>query len=97
MTKIDRGGVNRQIDPETLERLWVIEHFKILPTDERYLKLSEGQISLVMSYWLDSASEDEMKRAFWENKKKTAPDDDPLKGLGYSQKQIDAIKAEMNG
>lgn len=89
--------MNRQLDPETLERLWLIEHFKILPTDERYLKMSRGQISLIMGYWLDSASEEDMKRAYWEGLKKSAPTDDQLKELGYSQAQIDAIKADMNG
>lgn len=74
----------------------MIEHFRVLPTDERYLRLSEPQISVLVNYWLNSPGEEDMKRAYWEGKREDGPPVDELAALGYSPEQIEAIKAELH-
>lgn len=71
----------------------------MLPTDERYLRLSDTQVSLLLANWLESCDESALKRIHWEAKKKmsgkAAPADADLAALGYSAEEIDAIKAEL--
>lgn len=91
----------KEASPRTVERLWLIEHFRILPTDERYTRLSDTQVSVLVNNWLNMPDEYEMKRSYWEKKLKTIaanpPPVDQLREIGYSDEEIRKIQAECNG
>lgn len=74
------------------------EHFKVLPTDERFLALTDLQVGALFSNWLYSLPEDELWRAYWtERKRKDKPKmgAEELKDIGYSESEIQAILKEL--
>jgi hypothetical protein len=77
----------------------VIEHFRVLPTDERYEALSDDQVSFLFSYWILSPGEKDIKADYWRIKREelaqSAPPDEALMAIGYSAKQIADIKKEL--
>ena len=79
-----------------LKRLWMMEHFRVLPTDERARQVSDEQIDMLFQYWLDY-DEEIIRRVYRErqaerlNKPSFRKKD--LLGLGYTEEQI----AEMAG
>ena len=72
----------------------MMEHFRVLPTDERARELSDLQISLLMQYWLDY-DEDNARRSYREDqsRKKAKPqfNENSLRELGYSDEEIRSI------
>lgn len=97
MTNLDPDSLHQEAKPKTLERLWLIEHFRVLPTDERYLRLSDDQVAVLLNYWLHASDEEAVKRLYWKDKQPQGPGDEELAALGYSAEQIKAIKADLNG
>lgn len=79
-----------------MQRLWIVEHFRVLPTDERYLSLTRHQISVLLNNWLYSLPEDDMKRSFWKEQQDVGPSEKDLAALGYSPEQVKAIKADLH-
>lgn len=59
--------------------------------------MSQHQISVLMEFWLHAASDEDIKRSYWQGKREDGPADDDLRELGYSPEQIKAIKADLNG
>jgi hypothetical protein len=79
---------------QTLQRLWIMEHFRALPTDPRIEELSDDQISLLMTYWLNNDERD-IKVAYLEQKAKEEAEKqkpvfkaDELREIGYSEAEI---------
>jgi hypothetical protein len=99
LESLDQDTLWSDIKPTTNARLWVIEHFRVLPTDERFVKLSESQVSLLYGSWLHSLPDDYVKREYWASKKEKAPikekEEEALRDLGYSDDDIAAIKKEI--
>lgn len=92
--------MRNSLKPETRERLWIIEHFRVLPTDERYLGLTDAQVSIIINNWLYSLGDEDLKRFYWEKKlgeEKDLPGADDLSELGYSPEQIERIRRELSG
>ena len=88
----------KEASPRARERLWIIEHFRVLPTDERFLRLTDEQIAVIINAWLAAPGDDELKRVYWterDKKTKPMPDDSDLSGIGWSPEEIEAIKAEL--
>jgi hypothetical protein len=67
-----------------------------LPTDKRVTDLTEDQISIIISNYLNMVPEDEMKKEYWKHRVNKAPDPDLLLNIGYSKQQIDKITKEIN-
>lgn len=87
------------MDPQARVRLWVCEHYGILPTDDRSKKLTDLQAGLLFTNWLHSASDEDIKRSYWadlrshENK---GPCREDLAAIGYTESQIDEILQEAS-
>ena len=88
------------MSPESRSRLWVCEHFRVLPTDSKYKALTDLQANLLFTNYLFTANESDIKAAYWServNTKKSLPNREDLVALGYNDKQIDEILKEIAG
>lgn len=76
-----------------------MEHFKVLPTDPRYLELTEFQIDLLFFHYLIKPEDDLIKK--WYQKENKAEDlveslpEHLLINQGYTKAQIEQIKREI--
>lgn len=73
-------------------------HFRVLPTDERYKRLTDNQKNLLFFSWIELPSSDQIKA--WHDKKAgdpvvSAEDEENFKNLGYSKEQIRRIKEQL--
>ena len=73
-------------------------HFKILPTDERYKKLTENQKYLLYIGWLELPTSEQIKQ--WYAKKSGEPiitdeDAENFRKLGYTSAQIKKMKEQL--
>ncbi len=78
--------------------LWVCHHFRVLPTEERYKRLTENQKYLLYIGWLELPSSDQMKE--WHDRKAGDPiitEDDAkdFENLGYTKEQIKHMKEQL--
>jgi len=91
------------VEPKAIARavsldLWVCHHFRVLPTEERYKRLTENQKYLLYIGWLELPSSEQMK--LWHDKKAGDPiitDEDAknFKNLGYTKDQIKHMKEQL--
>ena len=79
-------------------KLWTIEHFKILPTDERFKELSEETMELLFLSYLHGPFEEELKVLYYAEKSGAGTEEgegvlteELLKNLGYDEKDIKEI------
>jgi hypothetical protein len=81
----------------TRERFWVCDHYKVLPTDDRFRALTDLQVSALFSGWLYSLPEAELWKAYWSEKSKEKPkvNAKELLDIGYSESEIRAILKEL--
>ena len=82
--------------PRQKVKLWVIEHFRILPTDERFKRLTEDQMELLFYYFVSSPTDEQYKKAHYSNLSKeevieTLPED-KIKEMGYSEEELKDIR-----
>lgn len=73
-------------------------HFRILPTDERFKRLTENQKYLLYIGWLELPTSDQIK--LWYDKKSSEPmisgeDETNFKKLGYTSAQIKKMKEQL--
>jgi hypothetical protein len=78
--------------------LWVIHHFRILPTDERYKRLTDNQKVLLFYGWVDLPSTDEIRMS--QSRRAGDPvigeeDTKIFKNLGYTPAQIRKMKEQL--
>lgn len=100
LSRLDPEKLWDEISPQSRARLWICEHFGILPTDNRYKRLSDLQASLLFTNWLLSPEEQDVKIAYWTEKSslnKSLPRREDLKAIGYSDAQVDEILKEITG
>lgn len=73
------------------------EHFRVLPTDERFQALSDLQVDVLFSHWLHRIPEEEMWKGYWKRKSEQVPlpDEGQLRELGYDEEQIEAVLKEL--
>lgn len=78
-------------------RLWLVNHFKVLPTDPRYRALNDDQIELLFSSFLQMPTEEQWKSWYARQKREERLDlpVDELKGMGYTDADIEKIKKEL--
>ena len=82
--------------PKQRLKFWVIEHFRILPTDERFKQLTEDQMELLFCYFVSNPTDEQYRKAHYSNLSKeevmeTLPED-KIKEMGYSEKELKDIK-----
>jgi hypothetical protein len=71
-----------------------MEHFRVLPTDQRIKGLSDNQISLLMQFWLDH--DENAMRAYYRERKSRNQEKpkfkaEDLRELGYTEEEIREI------
>lgn len=78
--------------------LWVCHHFRVLPTEERFKKLTSRQKDLLYVGWVELPTSDQIKE--WNAKKLGDPTVTPetakeFRKLGYTPDQIRKIKEQL--
>lgn len=76
-------------------KLWVVEHFRVLPTSKEFKELTEDQIDLLFIHFLNRISDDDYKRLYHKNKTDTGLPKDQLKKMGYDDTDIVNIENEL--
>ena len=81
--------------PKVRVKLWVIEHFRVLPTDSRFKELNEDQIELLFCHFINSLTDEQYKQTYYTkmNRKEvidTMPKD-LMKDMGYTEEDIEQI------
>jgi hypothetical protein len=69
----------------------VIEHFRVLPTDQRYKELTDDQIELLFHSYLLLPDDDSYKAMYQDHKHMRdsgLPEESDLKESGYSADEI---------
>jgi len=79
-----------------------MEHFKILPTDDRFKKLTIDQMEILYYNFLNTPSDEAQRKYYLDkisNKDKvdSIPEDYAVSVLGYTKEDIAKIKGELNG
>lgn len=100
------ANFRRELETATLEEvareesldLWVCHHFRVLPTDDRYKRLTGNQKVLLFVGWKTLPSSDQIKQFF--DRKDSDPAIDKttasnFRKLGYSQAQIRRMKEQL--
>jgi len=76
--------------------LWIINHFKVLPTEDRFKELTELQKNLIFVGYLEHPTSEQLHSAHYgaETTKVTKADEKSFGELGYSQEQINRIREQ---
>lgn len=79
--------------------LWVCHHFRVLPTEDRFKRLTQRQKDLLYLGWLELPTSDQIKS--WYTQKQGEPvvtdsDAKNFKKLGYTGEQIKRIKEQLS-
>jgi len=87
-----------EAEPITKTRLWVIEHFRILPTDKKYQDLTDLQAELLFLNFLKSPDESFYKKAYQKKIKEDALElpAEKLKEMGYNEEELKQINMELS-
>jgi len=78
--------------------LWIITYFRVLPTDDRYLKMSDEQKYLLFLGFLDQPTPEQMKMNYERisaGPKLTEMDKSDLSRRGYSREAIERIQDNL--
>ena len=78
--------------------LWICHHFKVLPTEDRFKRLTPRQKDLLYVSWTELPTSDQIKK--WHADKKgnpvvTGEDAKQFRKLGYTPEQIKRIKEQL--
>ena len=87
--KLDQAKVEVKL------RLWVVEHFRILPTDKRFKKLKWDQIELLFLNYISQPSDEQYRRLYLDSIEKEEIEDnlpkDKMEEMGYNPEEIAEI------
>lgn len=87
--------MTESVNPKMQVRLWVIEHFRVLPTDSRFKELNEDQMELLFCYFINSLTDEQYKRAYHTKMSRKEVVDtmpkDLMKDMGYTEEEIGNI------
>lgn len=80
-------------------RLWIMEHFRMLPTDPKFKELTDEQIEILYLNYLKSPEDSDMKAFYRERKNREREREDLRKNLEasgkYSKERIEQILDEV--
>lgn len=76
-----------------------MEHFRVLPTDERFKQLTDHQINMMFVYYLMRPEDSILKELYRKNQEVEVVKEelpvDLLKAQGYTDVQIAKIRQEL--
>jgi len=78
-----------------------MHRFQVLPTDERYTKLTDRQKQLLLASFLEQPTEAELRQYYREEKHRetettlSPEEEEQMRKNGYSQEQIERIKENL--
>lgn len=78
--------------------LWICHHFRVLPTEKRFKRLTEKQKVLLLHSWIELPTSEQLKAVNHDESRLPAIDDtteENLLNVGYTQEQIDTIKEQI--
>lgn len=79
--------------------MWIVEHFRILPTDKRFKQLSLDQMELLYYSFLNMPLDDALRKYYYDNKEKEdtikSLPEEQLHRMGYSKDDIEKLKGEL--
>ncbi len=79
--------------------LWVCSHFHVLPTEEKFLKLSEKQKVLLFFGFAEMPTDVQLHEAYakeQEGPSVSEEDEKNFASLGYSGEQIERMKENLS-
>ena len=82
-----------QASLETKLKLWVIEHFNVLPTDTRFKKLGRDQIELLFVNYISQPSDEQYRNTYIESKQNEVEElpESTMLEMGYNEDEIQEI------
>ena len=77
--------------------MWIVEHFRILPTDQRFKDLTKEQMEFLYLNFLEAPDENVIKKAYIKTyiKEERKIDDSDLKDLGYDKEGMEEINKAL--
>jgi len=89
-----------QVAKEVSLDLWIINHFRKLPTEECYEKLTDAQKELIYVGYLNMPTDEQLHRAYSKEKANAGPvithqDAVDFRKRGYSAEQIEKMQREL--
>lgn len=78
--------------------LWICNYYRVLPTDEKFKRLTERQKELLLFSFLEQPSEMELHYAYRKRKEKEdqfSINYDNLRKRGYTEEQIRRMRIEI--
>ena len=86
-------------EPEMRLRLWVIEHFRVLPTDPRFKALDEDQMEVLFFHFINSGTDEQHRLAYHTKmSRKETIDTMPrnlMEDMGYTKEELEKITQEL--
>ncbi len=88
--------MREELDQASLEaklKLWVIEHFRILPTDKRFKRLKWDQVELLFVNYISQPSDEQYRQTYIESKQKEIEEipESSMLNMGYNEDEIKEI------
>ena len=77
--------------------VWICNHFKVLPTEDRFKYLTERQKYLLFIGFVEQPRHDDMHKAYAMSRRATINSSDGLnlKKLGYTDEQIRKMREQL--
>ncbi len=77
--------------------LWVCDHYKVLPTEERYKQLTDRQKYLLFQGFIERPQDNDIHRSYWISQRDSfsKKDEENLLKRGYTRDQILKMKNEL--
>jgi hypothetical protein len=78
--------------------LWVCRHFKVLPTEDRFLNLSDEQKLLLLTSYFEAPLDELAYMAYQSQQTKLEIDESTvknLKDLGYTEEQLKRMAQQL--
>lgn len=88
----------QQASLEVKLKLWVIEHFRILPTDKRFKRLKWDQVELLFINYISQPSDEQYRQTYIESKQKEVEEipKNSMLDMGYNEDEIKEIAKIIN-
>ena len=88
----------KEANPELKLKLWIIEHFRVLPTDKRYKLLNSDQIELLFLNYVSQPLCEQYRNSYLseqDQKEKGLPEE-ILKEMNYTKEEIEEINVALS-
>lgn len=77
--------------------LWICDHYKVLPTEDRFKQLSDRQKYLLWLGFVDQAPDEHLHASYQAGRSTSFGETDKknLRGLGYTPEQLLRMQKEL--